>query len=117
MGLKLLAGDYTTHRAVFKDGGFHFWKQYDYGKPAAKYKMADLKTIEEITEDNKVSVLGAAGWGILGTVVAGPFGLVAGALLGGRGKTVVFSVEFNDGKRSLIEADSRTWTQIMAANY
>lgn len=117
MGLKVLAGDYTDHRAVFNAGGFGFTEQNEYGKPAVQYYMSDVKNIEEITVENNVKVLGAAGWGLLGTVVAGPFGLVAGAILGGRGKTICFSVEFNDGHRSLIETDSKTWKLIVAANY
>ncbi|MYB62848.1 MAG: hypothetical protein F4X69_15935 [Gemmatimonadetes bacterium] len=117
MDLKILAGDLIGPKAEFNAGGFGFFEEHDYGKPDVQYYMSDVKKIEEITEANKVRVLGAAGWGLLDTLVAGPIGLVAGAVLGGRGKTVVFSVEFNDGKKSLFETDAKTWKRILAAGF
>ena len=58
---------------------------------------------------------GAAGWGTVGALAAGPFGLAAGLILGGRGKKIVFAVKFKDGKKALIEVDQKK--EIVAAQF
>ena len=45
-----------------------------------------LLAMEHITEENKYSILGKAGWGTLGAIALGPVGLLAGLVLGGNSK-------------------------------
>ena len=125
MGIKVLAGDFKNRsengaQAAFTsrlfmfadpDAGFAWSPKY------VSYGTSQIDELGEVSEDNKVRVLGAAGWGTLGAVVLGPVGLLAGLVLGGRGKALVFAVTFNDGKRALIEADQKTWKKIVAARF
>ncbi len=122
MGMKLLAGDFPRHEgASFMMGAFllpdpnaGFWRIWP---KMLCYQMSDMKSLNEVTESNKVSVLGAAGWGTVGAVALGPVGLLAGMVLGGRGKAVVFAVEFGDGRKALIQCDGKTWSKIIAAQF
>ena len=93
------------------DAGFAWLPKY------VNYDMSRIKQLDELSEDNKVSVLGAAGWGTIGALALGPVGLLGGLVLGGRGKAVVFAVTFDDGKRALIEADQKTWKKILMSRF
>ena len=125
MGIKILAGDFKNSsengaRASFTlgqfmlpdpDAGFAWLPKY------VNYDMSRIRQLDELSEDNKVSVLGAAGWGTIGALALGPVGLLGGLVLAGRGKAVVFAVTFDDGKRALIEADQRTWKKILTSRF
>ena len=78
------------------------------------YRMTAVSEMQELTEENKVKVLGAAGWGAVGALVAGPMGLLAGMVLGGRGSNMVISVTFKDGRKALLQVDATTWTNMLA---
>ena len=78
------------------------------------YRMTAVSEMQELTEENKVKVLGAAGWGTVGALVAGPVGLLAGMVLGGRGSNMVIAVTFKDGRKALLQVDATTWTNMLA---
>lgn len=61
-----------------------------------------LETAEIVTEENKVNFTGALGWGAVGGILTGGIGLLAGALLGGRGKSTVCALKFKDGSQFLV---------------
>lgn len=63
---------------------------------------AEVDKAEIITEDNKVNFLGAAGWGIVGGLLTGGVGLLAGAILGGRGKETFCAIRFKDGSQFIV---------------
>lgn len=128
MSIKVLAGDFpkssasgamATFSAVGggtftfpdPDADFSFFGKY------VHYHMSRVTELEEVSEHNKVRVLGAAGWGAVGALALGPAGLLAGLILGGRGKAVVFAVCFDDDRRALVQADQKTWTKIVAARF
>ena len=128
MGLKVLAGDFPNSSAngasptfTTIGGGKLSFPDPDAGfallPKLVHYPISRITDLEEISEDNKVSVLGAAGWGAVGALALGPVGLLAGLILGGRGKAVVFAVSFDDGKRALVQTDKRTWNKILAARF
>lgn len=129
MGIEVLAGDFANSsasgaRSSFSsalDGGAFYFPdpevEFAWTPKTVRYATDSIAELEEISEDNKVRVLGAAGWGAIGALAHGPVGLLAGLVLGGRGKAVVFAVAFNDGKRALIKADKKTWLKIVAARF
>lgn len=66
------------------------------------------------TEDAVKRTGGTIGWGLVGGAALGPVGLLAGLLLGGKGKDVTFILALNDGRRMLATTDSKTFTKIQA---
>lgn len=77
--------------------------------------FSDLESVDLATEDSVKRVGGTVGWGAAGAIALGPVGLLAGLLLGGRGKDVTFVAKFKDGRKILATTDSKTYTKIAAA--
>lgn len=62
------------------------------------YTLSDIKKIEEFDADEYRSAGGAAAGAIIGGILTGGLGLIAGAAIGGRRKrTASFVVAFRDG--------------------
>lgn len=80
-----------------------------------KIKADDIVQLEEVNESNKVNVLRAIGGGALGTLLAGPIGLLAGALLGGRGKKYVVLIRDSKGRRLLCAVKQKEYEVLLAA--
>lgn len=78
-------------------------------------KLQQLESVEIATEESVKRVGGTVGWGVAGAVTLGPVGLLAGLLLGGRGKDVTFVAKLRDGRKLLATTDSKTFTRIQAA--
>jgi hypothetical protein len=55
--------------------------------------------------------------GVAGAAVLGPVGLLAGALVGGEKKHVVFVCEFKDGRRFLGKAKQKDFETLMTATF
>ncbi len=127
--MKVLAGDFQTRTGSGAQANFiysHPIGQFTFPDPNKElwfwprhvtYYMDSVEEIQEITDENKVKVLGVAGWGALGGLALGPLGLIAGMVLGGRGKVVVCAVKFKDGKQALLEVNQKEWTNIVAARF
>lgn len=77
-----------------------FWK-------SRKISLNDhLVAVEQITEENKYSVLGKAGWGTLGGILLGPVGLLAGIVLGGNSKELCCACKLDTGEEFLVSCDT-----------
>lgn len=83
-----------------------------------KSETIDLTTqlveIQQITVENKQSVLSKAGWGTLGAVALGPVGLLAGLLLGGRSKEICAACRLEDGRSFIALIDLKTFQALYA---
>ena len=77
--------------------------------------FTNLEEVEVATEDSVKKVGGTIGWGAAGAVMLGPVGLLAGLLLGGKGKEVTFVAKFKDGRKLLATTDGKTFAKIQAA--
>lgn len=92
------------------------------GRNEAESEKIDLKShLESVaiqTEDETRSLLGAAGWGLVGSMLLGPTGLVLGALWGARKqKEVCFDARFKDGRKFLAVADVPTFQKLKAVTF
>jgi hypothetical protein len=90
-----------------------------HGKESAQGEKIDLKesldTVTVQTEEEVRSLLGAAGWGIVGSFLLGPTGLLLGALWGGRGqKEICFEAKLKDGRKFLGISDAPTFQRLKA---
>lgn len=74
-----------------------------------------VAALEQITESNKVSFARAAGWGVVGSLLAGPLGALAGALLGSRRHRVLFAMRTKDGDQILAETSPEAWAKMQMA--
>jgi hypothetical protein len=111
--IKVLAGDFTGDGS-YSDGRITL-RPKEQPSPAHRMVVRDFfASVDVAAQHNVVKVGGAVGWGAAGALVAGPIGLLAGALLGGRGRDVVFVATLKDGRRFLGQTDSKTYTQLRA---
>jgi hypothetical protein len=109
--IDVIAGD-------FKNGND---SQYVRGKFLMKHQgrfiretipVSQLEKIELATEEAVISIGGAAGWGLAGSVLLGPAGLLAGLILGGRGKDSTFICIFKDGRKFLGSASASVFNEL-----
>jgi len=73
-----------------------------------------VEKVELVTEENKKSLVGAAGWAAAGTLLLGPLGLIAGALIGGNKKEVTFVCYLKEGKKFMAVADIKIYQKLLA---
>lgn len=112
----------TVHAGDFIKGGnntFHFG-MFNLKTAAHPYMgesiaASELASVDVASEENVKKVGGTVGWGVAGAALLGPAGLVAGLLLGGRGKEVTFVAVFKDGRKMLASTDGKTFTKLQAA--
>ncbi len=78
------------------------------------FSSIEIEEITVATEENVKRMGGTVGWGIAGAALLGPVGLLAGLLLGGKGKDVTFIMKFKDGRKILATTDSKTFTKLAA---
>lgn len=112
--IKVIAGDFKicetsqfTSNTLLMHVDGKFWPE--------KIYPTDLALVDVATEESVIRVGGAAGWGFAGSVVLGPVGLLAGLLLGGRGKDVTFICLLRDGRKFIATAPAKTFNKIKRA--
>jgi len=110
---KVLAGDFAEGAASITEKEIALFSKANRAG-FATVRIADVKvplsriaSVEVASEESVKRVGGAVGWGTAGALVAGPAGLLAGAILGGRGKDVTFVVVLQDGRRFLAKGDAK----------
>jgi hypothetical protein len=80
-----------------------------------KIPVTKLVSAEAVTQETVKKLAGTLGWGAVGVVLAGPLGLLAGALVGGSKSKVTFILAVEDGRKALATADSATYAALLGA--
>ncbi|SRR6266567_4080820 len=112
--IKVLAGDFLKGDAHYAFGSITL-KTKEHWLAGKNMTVKDVfESVEIATEESVAKVGSAVGWGTAGLVLAGPLGLLAGAMLGGRGKDVTFVAKLKDGRKFLARTDSKTFTNLQA---
>ncbi|MGO1163287.1 hypothetical protein ACTOV4_15235 [Brucella sp. C7-11G] len=115
MGIKVLAGDWAPGTVCVFEPAF-------FGKPnrirmarvfGPEYSDSEVVSIDLLTEQNSTSVFKKAGWGAVGGLALGPLGMFAGLLGGGNRHEKIVAIEFTDGKRALLQVDTKSYAEIM----
>ena len=89
-----------------------------FGKPKIeRIPVSEIEELETASEENVKRIGGTVGWGVAGAALLGPVGLLAGLLLGGKGKEVVIVCKLKDGRKFLAVVDSGTYQKIQAAMF
>jgi len=114
-------GTFKVHTGDFKKGDHHqflanqFIMKIEGQFFREKIDASQIEELEIATEENVKRLSGTVGWGIVGGVLLGPVGLLAGLLAGGRGKDITFICRFKDGRKFLATAPAKVYTQISAS--
>lgn len=115
MGIKVLAGDWAPGTVCIFEPAF-------FGKPnrirmarvfGPEYSDTEVVSIDLLTQQNSTSVFKKAGWGAVGGLALGPLGMFAGLLGGGNRHEKIVAIEFTDGKRALLQVDTKSYAEIM----
>lgn len=130
---KTIAGDFLNNQKIhtFFDCDFYMHSpdgdesigkallQGLFGKKpkAEKISITEVEELEAASEENVKRIGGTLGWGATGAVLLGPVGLLAGLLLGGKGKEVVIVCKLKDGRKFLAVVDSGTYQKIQSAMF
>ena len=109
--IKILAGDFPKGNCDYIAGNFNF------GLFTKNISDKQLDTVEIATEESVKRIGGTIGWGITGGVVLGHVGLLAGLLLGGKGKNITFVAQFKNGKKFMASTDSKTFSKLQAITF
>ena len=112
--IKVLAGDFKKGEGQFVGSAFML-KTVEHSFVGERVPCCDVEALDIATEESVKHAGGTLGWGAAGAVLLGPAGLLAGLLLGGRGKEVTFVVRFDDGRKLLASCDAKTYGKIQAA--
>ena len=114
--IKVHAGDFTKGEGQVAFGHLTLKtkEKYIMGEGIA---FSELDDVAVATEDSVKKIGGTVGWGIVGGVILGPVGLLAGLLLGGKKKEVTFVARFKDGRKLLATADSKTFIKLQSATF
>lgn len=107
---KVIAGDYQGKDVLCSFGSASisagFFKSLDLNKK-------NVKSYELITDEHRKSASSGVARGLVGGALLGPVGMLAGGLSAKSKGVYQVAVEFNDGKRSLLEVDDKTYNAIV----
>ncbi len=109
-----------VHSATFQyteitaTGGCLFIKTSPWQITGEAITASKFKTLEVASEESVKKVGGTLGWGVVGGLVAGPLGAIAGALLGGNGKDVTFVAELKDDRKFMGTMNNSAFTKLKA---
>ena len=110
------AGDFSKGSASLSGDTFKILKKNSiWGTENISTK--ELALIELATEESVKKIGGTVGWGLAGAAILGPVGLLAGLLLGGKGKEITFIAKFKDGRKLIATTDSKTYTKLQALSF
>jgi hypothetical protein len=107
---KVIAGDYQGKQVLcslgFASISLGLIKSLDLNNK-------NVKSYELITDEHRKSAASGVARGIVGGALLGPVGMLAGAVSAKSKGIYQVAVEFNDGKRSLLEVDDKTYKAIV----
>ncbi len=107
---KVIAGDYEG-KLVGKSGRVAF---ISIGLiKSINLDKKSVKSYELITDEHRKSAASGVARGIVGGALLGPVGMLAGGISAKSKGIFQIAVEFNDGKRSLLEVDDKIYNTIV----
>lgn len=113
--LEIHAGDFPKGKCTTNGAVITFpWQWGDGIVGQSLVLLGQVESVGVATEEEVKRTGGTIGWGLVGGVALGPVGLLAGLLLGGKGKDVTFIMQMKDGKKMLATTDAKTFTKIQA---
>ncbi|MHA6258377.1 hypothetical protein ACXYMX_00565 [Sporosarcina sp. CAU 1771] len=106
---KVVAGDYNGKQIIQAFGSVSLSTGLLKSIPLDK---TTVKEYEILDEESRKSATSAVGRAFVGGVILGPVGWLAGLSAKSKG-THTIALEFNDGKKSLIEIDKKVYSALV----
>ena len=114
--IKVLAGDFLEGKGEYSWGSLTL-KTEEHSWVGETISLDQLDTVDIATEESIKKIGGTVGWGAAGAIILGPVGLLAGLLLGGKKKEIIFVAKFKDGRKLMGQTDNKTFTKLQAAAF
>jgi hypothetical protein len=105
-GVKVIGGDLAQGEWKYETG--ILWGAFDQIQMQGQVKSIALQTEESIKKLPEM-----AAWGLAGSMLLGPVGLLAGVLMGGNKKQVCALCELKDGRKFLATMDSKVFQELL----
>lgn len=102
---KVIAGEYEGKNILRGRNEVLLYTSFTKSFPLNKKTVSSY---ELLTEEHRKSAVSGVSRGLVGGVILGPVGLLAGLSAKNKG-THVLAIEFTDGKKSLIEIDEKLY--------
>lgn len=109
---RVIAGDYNGMPIT---GGFGQVRLSVSTFKSIVLNSSTVETYEIITDEHRKSAASGVARGIVGGVLLGSVGMLAGALSAKEKATYHVAIQFKDGKKSLIEVDDKIYNGIVQA--
>lgn len=104
----VMAGDYKGAGIACGFEGVIICK----GFKRIKLNKSTVLSYELITNEHRKSAASGIGRGLIGGALLGPVGMIGGAVSAKNKSTYQISIQFKDGKRSLIEVDGTIYKRL-----
>lgn len=108
---KVISGDYNHFIVCNSFGKITLAMGFKKGIEVSKNTVANYEVMDSST---KKSATSAVGRGLLGAMLVGPVGALAGLSAKEKGVHIV-AIEFIDGKKSLLEVDEKIYKALISA--
>ncbi len=110
--VKVVAGD--LHPCEWSFNGGMMTPDPATGRSECIPLMGEIKSIQLQTQENVKDLAKTLGLSVVGGVLFGPLGAIAGYFAGGDRKEVCALIELKDGKKFLGVMDQRIYQQVLA---
>ena len=77
----------------------------------------NISKIEVLNQEQSKDTGSSVARGLVGGVLLGPLGLIAGALTGKTGNITMVTITYTDGEKSLVEVDKDVFDRLMSINW
>ena len=108
---QVIAGDYKNWEVIPSGNKIYFMRGLK-KTLVDRTTVAKYELISDVQNNSFWKPLLAGG---VGGMVFGPLGMIAGVASTAKKQTLLVSIEFNDGKKSLVEVDQNGYKKIMTA--
>ncbi len=109
---KVIGGTIPASAELIKKDGQTVLKYGGLGNKTYVSLAGNIASIQPITEDNKKSIIGKAGWGVAGALALGGVGALAGVLAGGNKKEMLIAMEMKSGEKIVADVNSDTFKML-----
>jgi len=115
---KVIAGDYEGYKVKTGWGGFTFTPPlFSQQRDSIKISRNTVRSYRIITDDHRKSAISGIARGLISNYFFGNAGLIGGTLSAKNRSDYLISVDFFNGKRSLIDVDEKKYRALITHTF